>query len=106
MIGRASWGQMGCERSDDGGAGGGGPMLWKIIRRAARLCWSKLHRQKQRRSQGGAESERKTIALYGKGENRVGDATTRCMLRQGRTGWMSCGAKERGKGAIVRPVID
>lgn len=47
MIGRAIWGRMACERSDDGGAGGGGPRLWKIIRRAARLCWSKLHRQKR-----------------------------------------------------------
>jgi hypothetical protein len=47
VVGRASWGRMVCERSDDGGAGGGGPRLWKIICSAARLCWSKLHRQKR-----------------------------------------------------------
>ncbi len=46
MVGRARWGRMGCEGSDDGGARGGGPRLWKIISSAARLSWSKLHGQK------------------------------------------------------------
>ena len=73
---------MGCERRDDGGAGGGGPRLCKIIRSAARLCWSKLHRQKRycyvdkSGSQGELRARQEPSCWMAKRESRVGDAAT------------------------------
>lgn len=107
MIGRASWGWMGCERSDDGGAGGGGPRLWKIISSSARLCRSKLHRQ-TRYNDGRSRSEgelraRREVSLDGKGGNRVGEASDTmggANVTAGRSGWMM---SEMGKGQSYGP---
>ena len=67
---------MGRERSDDGGAGGGGPNLWKIIGMAARLCWSKLHRQ------SGAYDDR----LRSQGELRARQELSRLKVNE-KTEW-------------------